>query len=30
MQEYIGDLGLLTASALVLLYAGWDIFFPDK
>jgi hypothetical protein len=28
--EYIGDFGLIVASILVLLYAGWDVFFPDK
>jgi hypothetical protein len=30
VQEYIGDLGLIIAIALMLLYASWDILFSDK
>ncbi|MDR2007156.1 MAG: hypothetical protein LBP78_07955 [Acidaminococcales bacterium] len=30
VPEYIGDFGLIIVSILIFLYAGWDVFFPDR
>ncbi len=29
MEQILGDIGLIFAAALVLLYAAWDNLFPE-
>ena len=28
MEQYVGDIGLLMVSVLMLLYVSWDMLFP--